>query len=353
MAQERDWSSLPKDLLRLVLGLLPWSSHPSFGATCRHWRSVQTPFFPAWVTPLLLSAADVGSTNLRFYSPYYHKNFEISSTLEAPGAKLCCAAGRHLTLCQPSTILQADLVTGDVYELPPIKYGWFHFVVYDGGGRMFGVHTVGPPRTAVTTLMASSPNTNPVLHGGSLYVLFDDGKLAVYDESRHRDDGYFEVLDKPTAFGLECEDKYLFESDDGELMGVLFGSRGTPVHVVRLNEQEMEWEEVGSLGERALFTGTLTTAMRKTKIKWMENKVFLPRLYEWPETVRVDIVDRDGELAFVPRSAGADMKPTKDDAKSMWSYELGSEESKEFWDTEKVDYGIWVDFNTNTNAGAV
>ncbi|CAL5088595.1 unnamed protein product [Urochloa decumbens] len=380
MAQERDWSSLPKDLLGLVLGLLPWSSHPSFAASCRHWRSVRTPFFPAWVTPLLLSAADVGSTNLRFYSPYYHKNFEISTTLEAPGAKLCCAVGRHLTLCQPSTILEADLVTGEVYELAPIKYGWFHFVVYDGGaGRMFGVHTVGPPRTAVAVrdddgewdddwdyaaplgpdakFMASSPNTNPVLHGGSLYVLFDDGKLAVYDESsRRRGDGLFEILDKPTAFGLECEDKYLFESDDGELMAVLFGRRGTPVHVVRLNEQEMEWEEVGSLGGRALFTGTLTTAMRKTKIKWMENKVFLPRLYEWPETVRVDIVDRDGELAFVPRSgsAGTDIKPIKDEEDSrMWSCELGSQESAEFWDTEKVDYGIWVDFNTNKSAGAV
>ncbi|CAN6224276.1 unnamed protein product [Urochloa humidicola] len=299
--QERDWSSLPKDLLRLVLELLPWSSHPSFGAACRHWRSVQvrTPFFPAWVTPLLLSAADVGSTNLRFYSPYYDKNFEISSTLDAPGAKFCCAVGRHLTLCQMSTILEADLVTGDVYELPPIRYGWFHFVVHDAAaGRMFGVHTIGPPRTTVAVLdddgewddwdyaaplgpdakfMESSlMNTNPVLHGGSLYVLFGDGKLAVYDESRHRHDGLFEILDKPTkGFGsVQCDadDRYLFESDEGELMAVLFGRRGTPVHVVKLNEKEMEWEEVGSLGGRALFTGTLTTVMRKTKVKWMRNK---------------------------------------------------------------------------------
>jgi hypothetical protein len=81
-----------------------------------------TPFFPAWLTPLLLSATDDGSTNLRFYSPYYHKNFEVSTTLEAPGVNFCCATGRHMTLFQRRMTLEADLVTGDVYELPPIRY---------------------------------------------------------------------------------------------------------------------------------------------------------------------------------------------------------------------------------------
>jgi hypothetical protein len=371
---KRDWSSLPRDLLSLVLKRLPWSTHPSFGAACRNWRSVVAPFYPAWVTPVLLSAADVGSTNLRFYSPYYHKNFEVSCTLEAPGAKFCCAAGRHLTLCQLSKVLEADLVTGDVHELPPSIYGWFHFVVYDGGAepeRMFGVHTIGHPRTALTVkdddgewdgwhlalvpdsgFMEASPNTNPVLHGGSLYVLFDDGKLAVYDESLHcDDDGFFKILDKPSSFGIhkcdeEPEDKYLFESDDGELMAVLIGRRGTPVRIVKLDEQEMEWHEVDSLGGRALFTGTLDTLMSKTKVKWMQNKVFFPRLYQWPDTVHVDIVDRHGELAFVPTSTGAgrDTKPAKDGA-NIWSHQLGSENSTQFWDTEKLDYSIWVDFN--------
>ncbi|CAN6182119.1 unnamed protein product [Urochloa humidicola] len=241
---------------------------------------------------------------------------------------------------------------------------------------MFGVYTMGPPRAAIAirdddgswqdwdypaplpedaAMIQAPSNCNPVLHGGSLYVLYADGKLAVYDERRthDEDDGYLEILDKPECFGggLQCEFSYLFESDEGELMAILVGRRGTPVHVVKLNEQEMEWEKVESLQGRALFTGTLTTMMRKTNVKWMRDKIFLPRMmHGWPDTVRVDIVDRDGELAFVPTSTHqADatvVVAAANQGAGIWSYEMGSkEEPREFWDTEKVDYSIWVDFN--------
>lgn len=197
-------------------------------------------------------------------------------------------------------------------------------------------------------MFQSSPNCNPVLHDGSLYVLYEDGKLAVYDEHRHNEDGYLEILDKPKGFagGYRCDFSYLFESDQGELMAVLVGRRGTPVHVVKLNEQEMEWENVESLQGRALFTGTLTTMMRKTKVKWMRDKIFLPRLHDWPDTVHVDIVDRDGELAFVPTSSAPAEAVAANEGAGIWSHELGSTEPTEFWDTQNVDYSIWVDFST-------
>ncbi|CAN6217541.1 unnamed protein product [Urochloa humidicola] len=366
-AQEQDWSSLPADLLKTILDLLPWSNHPKFTAACKAWRSVVSPFYPAWLTPVLFNVADVGATNSRYYSPYYHKNFEVSTTAEALNAKLCCANGHRLTLYQRAgeelTVVDADLVTGDICNLNPLESPSFDFVVSNGAQRMLGVDTFCTLRIGRTIKsdddgswhdwelpefdpegpeLQVSPTTNPVFHRGLLYLLGVDGRLAVYDDNRNEEG--FQLLDMPKGFGFECDDCYLFDSDQGELMAMLMGSRGPPVHVVKLNEQSMEWEEVESLEGRTLFTGTLTTTMVKIEIKWMQNKIFIPRLYDWPETIHVDLVNREGELAFVPISVAA---PQTSGAcgRSVWTCELGRQEALEFWETIKVDYSIWVDFS--------
>ncbi|GJN34092.1 hypothetical protein PR202_gb22731 [Eleusine coracana subsp. coracana] len=101
------------------------------------------------------------------------------------------------------------------------------------------------------------------------------------------------ILDKPTDPGFEYDDFYLFESDEGELMAIFMNRRETLLSIEKLNEHTMEWEKVGSLEGRALFTGTLMTMMVKTSVKWMQNKVFFPRLYHWPGII---------QYAFVPKS---------------------------------------------------
>ncbi|TVU09429.1 hypothetical protein EJB05_42901, partial [Eragrostis curvula] len=177
--------------------------------------------------------------------------------------------------------------------------------------------------------------TNPVLHHDMLYMLSEDGRLARYDERQH-DDG-FQILDKPIGFGLECDDFYLLESDEGELMAVLTGCRGSPLHVVKLNEHTMEWEKVESFEGRALFTGTLKTMMVKTNVKWMQNKVVFPRIYHWPDIIYADLIDREGELAFVPKST---MVPQDDGACGNNIWTCGLHQSAGFWGTTNFDYGI-------------
>jgi hypothetical protein len=149
----------------------------------------------------------------------------------------------------------------------------FDFVIYDGERRMYGIkafgHSVEIARaiqsdsggwhrwkfselTPNEPMLTASPMTNLVHHRGLLYLLGVDGRLAVHDDRRHEEG--LRLLDKPEGFGFDCDDSYLFESDDGELMAVLMGRRGTPVRVLKLNDQEMQWEKVDSLQGRALFT---------------------------------------------------------------------------------------------------
>uniref|UniRef100_A0A0D9XDD8 KIB1-4 beta-propeller domain-containing protein n=1 Tax=Leersia perrieri TaxID=77586 RepID=A0A0D9XDD8_9ORYZ len=242
--EEGDWSALP-------LGQrLQWSGHPSFALTCSQWRSAVSPFYPAWITPLLLSTSRVGVTNLRYYSPYYHKNFEVASDGcdTARGAKICCATGQHLAraLALPTVLLDADLVTGTVLRrgclgstrlarsglATPAKNN-------DGGEWDEWTNTKIDHNGPRLTL---SPVTNPVIRGGLIYLLGEQGRLAVYNPYKHEEG--FEILDKPVSFGFEYHDSYLVESDQDELMVVLVGRRGTPVYVIKLNEQTMEWEKV-------------------------------------------------------------------------------------------------------------
>lgn len=122
----------------------------------------------------------------------------------------------------------------------------------------------------------------------------------MYDPCKH-DEG-FEILDNPTSFGFKHYNSYLVESDQHELMAVLLGRRGTLNHVIKLNEKKMEWEKVESLQGRTLFTGTLTSMVKKTKFKWMEDRVFLPVFYKWPDTIHADLISRDDELAFVQKN---------------------------------------------------
>uniref|UniRef100_A0A0E0M0T7 F-box domain-containing protein n=1 Tax=Oryza punctata TaxID=4537 RepID=A0A0E0M0T7_ORYPU len=375
---ERDWSSLPFDVLTVILERLRWSSHPSFALSCRHWHSAVPPFYPAWITPLLLNTARVGVTNLRYYSPYYHKNFEVGSDGgghmlgAARGAKICCGSGRHLALGMSSAALDVDLLTGVVHKVPHVYKTMFDFIIYgDDACKMFGIDAVVPLKVAYVnqdddgdwedwTLtefdingprLIPSPVTNPVIHRGLIYLLGEQGRLAVYDPCKHEKG--FEILDKPMNFGFECYDSYdiyMFESDKNKLMVILIGQRGAPVHVVTLNENTMEWDKVDSLQGRALFTGTQASMMKKAELEWMQNRVFLPIFYKWLETVHVDLVSCDDELAFIPKSfSNTDYSTANEDGENcvdMWSYKLGQQEAaREFWGAEKMDYSIWIDLN--------
>uniref|UniRef100_A0A0E0IIT0 F-box domain-containing protein n=1 Tax=Oryza nivara TaxID=4536 RepID=A0A0E0IIT0_ORYNI len=189
MLQARDWSSdssLPTDVLVLILERMRWSTHPSVVLVCQQWRS-----------------ARLFGIELTF-------TIEIASSIRNNSGEW------------------------EDWKLAENHLDWSRF--------------------------RASPVTNPV--------------IAVYDPCRH-DEG-FKILDKLNSFGFKGEDSYLLESNQGELMVVLIERHGKMVHVVKLNEQRMEWEKY-SLHGQTVFTGSQTTMMKKTKFNWMEIKVFFLR----------------------------------------------------------------------------
>uniref|UniRef100_A0A0E0M0T4 KIB1-4 beta-propeller domain-containing protein n=1 Tax=Oryza punctata TaxID=4537 RepID=A0A0E0M0T4_ORYPU len=136
--------------------------------------------------------------------------------------------------------------------------------------RMFGRVTVIGEFYLNGPQLRTSPITNPVINGGLIYLLDEQGRLPVYDPCKHEEG--FEIIDKPISFRFGHYDSYyiyMLESDQDELMVILVGQRGTPVHVVKLNENTMEWDKVDSLQGRVLFTGTHASQMKKAELEWM------------------------------------------------------------------------------------
>jgi hypothetical protein len=380
-SQKRDWSSLSVDALAEILRRIKWPGHPSFGLVCRRWQSARalSPFYLAWITPLLLTAVTAGTTaSFRYYSPYYHKTFKFDTKLAAPpGAKIFYATGGlQLTLGSRKKLVIADIGTGAVCELPPTSRTKFDFVLHDDSvGKVYGVKLAdGVDVSHATrlrngewsvgwevcnlmdqhnhTFFAPSPECSPVLHDGSLYIMGTNGQLLLVHNLKHGRRP--QIFGKHRGFRFKFKACYLFESDQRELMAVMVGHRGTPVNIVKLNKRTMDWEKTESLHGSSLFTGTPTTMMKRTNIKWMQDKIFLPRLFDRPETIVVDLVQRDNELAFVPKLGFTHLPMAKDENHGihMWTCELGhGEEARSIWGAKRVDNNsIWVDFGSSSSS---
>ena len=70
--------------------------------------------------------------------------------------------------------------------------------------------------------------------------------------------------------------------------------------MLKLNEKEMTWERMDSLGSRAIFTGTLASLSMAKPPKAMANKVYLPKFYGRPQIIQSKLTASGGRLFFVP-----------------------------------------------------
>uniref|UniRef100_A0ACD5T9X2 Uncharacterized protein n=1 Tax=Avena sativa TaxID=4498 RepID=A0ACD5T9X2_AVESA len=339
-----DWSGFLPELLRLICRRLPLADVPRFASVCKHWSSCAFPVYPADAAPVLLSTLVTGS--VRCYNPYLHKMFVLAMPPQTRGGRVFSAASNGCLMLRTArkTIMFINLLDDDagstVFETPkresdegfmccapPVRHGDRHriFAVYRDMGTVKIQSWDGGSWKSFQSGQDLWFSSNPVMHRGKLYCLGEEGKLGVYDPIKTK----WKVLPKPTGFatGIAYKNCYLVESQ-GELLAALTdGNKGTPVHVLKLNEKKMKWKRMESLGGRALFTGTTSSSSMDRPLQSMANKVYLPRFYGRPQVIQAELARSGGRLFFVAKE-----EVPKEDADSgggAWCYDLESDSSNE------------------------
>lgn len=352
----RPWSNLAIHVLELISSQLSPSDRPHFALTCKHWNSAVGPTYPADICPLLLNCPRWGSNVIRYYSPYFNKNFELDCPFDLSGATLCSSSNRWVMLGWENKIMLADPITGISHEVPLeevilfSQYGFFwdpttskfqifgisnggyedvDIGIFDGESWFWSTYESGLP-------FFLSSHSNPVLCRGNFYCLGSGGELGVYNLE---EDTWTVLMTKPNKFSYE--ECYLLESE-GELFSVLIGKYGLPLHVLRLDERKMMWEKVEKLEGRSLFLGSLTSvSSNSTTLESMENKVFFPRFHGDVEVIRAEVKYSSGRAFFVPKMNGENKR--KDESNICW-YSLADDKFHlKYFVSKKYVNSIWID----------
>ncbi|CAM0954953.1 unnamed protein product [Alopecurus aequalis] len=351
-----DWSGFLPEMLWLICRRLPLADVPRFASVCKHWSSCAFPVYRADAAPVLLSTVVTGAGSVRCYHPDLHKMFVLATPPQTQGCRVFSAdsSGCLMLRTARKTVMFVNLLDDDaggssVFETPQREndegfmlcappeqqhgngdrpYDRRIFSVYPemgnvriqswDGGSWKSFHGGG--------FFRMSHSCNPVMHKGKLYCLGEEGDLGVYDPIKTR----WRVLPKPSGFapGIPYKNCYLVQSE-GELLAALTGSNGTPVHVLKLDEKNMKWKMVKSLGGRALFTGTTSSLSMASPLQAMANKVYLPKFYGRPQVIQAELASSGGRLFFVAKDREAMWKEDANSSGSAWCCDLESASSGE------------------------
>ncbi|KAI3928506.1 hypothetical protein MKW98_024107 [Papaver atlanticum] len=116
---------------------------------------------------------------------------------------------------------------------------------------------------------------NPVFYKGAFYCLDYNGMLGVFNlkggvswkilpKSLKQFGGFY------PSYLVECEEKLLL---------VNVGQSGKLVEIYRLDDSEMVWVKLNSLGKHALFISYTSSFSTVAPRSCMENNIYFPRLY--------------------------------------------------------------------------
>ncbi|CAL5008522.1 unnamed protein product [Urochloa decumbens] len=363
------WSELPELLISMICHRLHPMDIPRFRAVCKRWNnSSEFTFYPADLTPILISDTITDSGLLRCYSPYFNKMFIVRTPLRAPGSRIFSVEPNGWAMLRgpEKTVSLGNLLDGSTFKTTESEFcgGYFCSSREDGTGDPELCGIVGMYATTYGVKFQSWDGEStkyfegqrsefamlqckPVLHKGLWYCIGERACLGVFDPMKSE----WRVLEEPNGIGpdLAYKNCYLVESQE-ELLVVLTGVNGTPINVLRLNEAEMTWERMESLGSRAIFTGTVTSRSMANPPVAMANKVYLPKFYGCPQVIQAALIISRGSLGFVPERSCSESVDTmfgsgNGDDGGAWFYdlELDSGVNKQIIGCKSLMQYIWVD----------
>ncbi|KAI3939926.1 hypothetical protein MKW98_029702 [Papaver atlanticum] len=116
---------------------------------------------------------------------------------------------------------------------------------------------------------------NPVFYNGAFYCLDYNGLLGVF---YMKGDFCWEILSKSLGQFNGIYPSFLVECDE-KLLLVNLGQSGKSTEVYSLDESEMAWVKLKSLGKHAIFISYTSSFSAIAPRSFMENKIYFPRLY--------------------------------------------------------------------------
>ncbi|KAI3997108.1 hypothetical protein MKX01_006962 [Papaver californicum] len=117
---------------------------------------------------------------------------------------------------------------------------------------------------------------NLVFYNGAFYCLDYNGMLGVFNMKGNFS---WKVFSKSLKQFSGFYPRYLIECED-KLLPVNSGQSGKSVDVYRLDDSEMVWVKLNSLGKHALFISYTSSFSAVVPRSCMENKIYFPRLYD-------------------------------------------------------------------------
>ncbi|MED6155887.1 hypothetical protein PIB30_009664 [Stylosanthes scabra] len=251
-----DWSELPKELLYLISELIDSPFYLlRFRSVCSSWRSSSSPLpnhlplkFPTFPSATA-DTASIFSLSKRtlFLIRKPHENqrrpWLIKIGQDTHGHTLLFHPLSRFPIKSNSNPNSRSRFLLNLIDLPVFDIG-HEFILADTcpnslNGSLFAVDSTG--RTVIVGLdLSLTPVADSVFGGDKKFLVASDGELL--------------LVDKYLSSDYLCE-LGVFDDDDEDEIYELGCERAVRFEVYRLEEMEMRWVEVGSLGDRVLFLG--------------------------------------------------------------------------------------------------